>query len=76
MEILLAPLVGALSDSIGRKPVLLLTLMSVLVVNAVAACFPVVPLIVASTFISKCVRVRVRVRVRAIPYLIPNPEIP
>jgi MFS family permease len=55
MEILLAPLVGALSDSIGRKPVLLLTLFSVLVINAVAACFPVVPLILASTFVSKCV---------------------
>ena len=55
MEILLAPLVGALSDSIGRKPVLMLTLLAVLVVNSVAACFPVVPLIVASTFVSKCV---------------------
>lgn len=55
MEILLAPLVGALSDSIGRKPVLMLTLLAVLVVNSAAACFPVVPLIVASTFVSKCV---------------------
>ena len=35
-EILLAPLVGALSDSIGRKPVLLLTLLASLVSSAAA----------------------------------------
>ena len=42
MEILLAPLVGALSDAVGRKPVLLLTLASALGVNSVAAFAPIV----------------------------------
>ena len=55
MEILLAPLVGALSDAVGRKPVLLLTLASVLVVNTVAAFAPIVPFILLSAFVSKLV---------------------
>ena len=46
-EILLAPLVGALSDSIGRKPVLLLTLAVTLLANALVAIVPAVPLVVA-----------------------------
>ena len=54
-EILLAPLVGAMSDSIGRKPVLLLTLASTFVLSLLTTAFPTVPFIVASAFVSKLV---------------------
>lgn len=54
-EILLAPLVGALSDSVGRKPVLMLTLCAVLVANGVAALVPSVVCIALSRFVCNCV---------------------
>ena len=54
-EILLAPVIGALSDSIGRKPVLLLTLAAVLLLNGVVAFAPSVALIVASRFVCNLV---------------------
>ena len=54
-EILLAPVVGALSDSIGRKPVLLMTLGAVCLFNGIAAVTPYVPLIALSRFICNLV---------------------
>ena len=54
-EICLAPVIGALSDSIGRKPVLLLTLGAVCFFNGIAALTPCVPLIAISRFVCNLV---------------------
>lgn len=54
-EILLAPIVGALSDAIGRKPVLLLVLGSVMLTNLVAAAFPSVAMISISRLVCNAV---------------------
>ena len=42
-EIALSPLVGSLTDSVGRKPVLLATCFSVFAVNLATAVWPTVP---------------------------------
>lgn len=51
-EMLAAPLIGAASDSIGRKPVLIGTLLLVGLVNAIVTLSPTVPVIAFSKFIN------------------------
>ena len=54
-EIGLSPLVGSLTDSVGRKPVLLVTCFSVFAVNLATAVWPTVPLIALSKLVSSLV---------------------
>jgi MFS family permease len=54
-EIALSPLVGSLTDSVGRKPVLLFTCFSVFAVNLATAVWPTVPLIALSKLVSSLV---------------------
>lgn len=54
-EIVLSPLVGGLTDSVGRKPVLLITVASVFAANLATAVCPTVPLIALSRFVSNLV---------------------
>jgi len=54
-EIAFSPLVGSLTDSIGRKPVLLVTCFSVFAVNLATAVCPTVPLIALSKLVSSLV---------------------
>jgi len=55
-EIAISPVIGGLSDSIGRKGVLIGTLTTALLVNAACAFFPaLLPIIGASKFVSSCV---------------------
>ena len=52
LEILLAPLIGGLSDSLGRRPVVLGTLATGFAVTAATACAPSVGLIAAQKLVS------------------------
>ena len=54
-EIALSPLIGSLTDSVGRKPVLLVTVASVAAVNLATAVCPTVPLIALSKLVSSLV---------------------
>ena len=54
-EILLAPVVGALADSQGRKPVLLGVLLAVLGANGLACAFPSVPALLVTKFVGSLV---------------------
>ena len=54
-EIALSPIIGGLSDSFGRKPVLLGTLCCALLANLAAAISPSVPLVVLSKFVASIV---------------------
>lgn len=54
-EIALSPLIGGLTDSVGRKPVLLATVASVFAANLATAVWPSVPLIALSKFVSSLV---------------------
>ena len=54
-EIALSPIMGGLSDSVGRKPALLGTMGCALVANSAAALSPTVPLVLLSKFVSSIV---------------------
>ena len=54
-EICLAPVVGALADRFGRKPVLLGVLGLVLLANGAACAFPCVPALLATKFVGSLV---------------------
>jgi len=54
-EILLAPIIGGLTDSVGRKPVLLGTLASALLANAAAALAPSVATVALAKFVGGAV---------------------
>jgi len=51
-EILLSPVAGTLTDSVGRKPVLLASLLTAFAATAGAAAMPTVAIISASKFVS------------------------
>lgn len=54
-EIMLAPIVGGLTDSVGRKPVLLGTLFTTLLANAAAAVAPSVGTVALAKFLGGAV---------------------
>ena len=54
-EIALSPIMGGISDSVGRKPALLGTMGCALVANSAAALSPTVPLVLLSKFVSSIV---------------------
>jgi DHA1 family tetracycline resistance protein-like MFS transporter len=54
-EIALSPVVGGMSDSMGRKPILIATLVTALLANAVAAVFPAVATVALAKFVGGAV---------------------